>query len=78
MAQIRAAAFKSFLIGEEMKDLVSIELSIPNIDSAFEKIANKLENSKHDIEEIRIVDTYIRYNIKDNTQSYYYIFEVRK
>jgi hypothetical protein len=61
-----------------MKDLVSIELAVPNIDLAFEKIANKFEDDKYDIEEIRIIDTHIRYNIKDNTRSYYYTFEIRK
>jgi hypothetical protein len=60
-----------------MKDLETVELDNPNSDVAFVRVSDRLEDKRFDISEIRLVDTFMRYNIKDNTRTYYYTFEVR-
>lgn len=59
-----------------MKDLEVVELDTPNTDVAFVKVSDRLYDKRFDIAEIKLVDTCMRYNIKDDTRSYCYIFEI--
>lgn len=59
-----------------MKDLKTVELNSPNTDIAFREVCDILDDKRFDIAEIRLVDTSMRYNIKDNTRTYIYMFEV--
>lgn len=60
-----------------MKDLKTVELDTPNADVAFDRVCDELYDKRFDIAEIRLVDTFMQYNIKDNTRTFYYMFEVR-
>lgn len=59
-----------------MKDLKTIELDTANTDVAFTKIATELYDKRFDIAVIRLVDTFMRYNIKSDDNTYYYVFEI--